>query len=461
MINETETKNKFGYISNDIGKFSQKNLICNCDICGILFEKTSFKIFSSRKNSKSEIDLCENIKCIKKKRENTMIKRYGVINAGQSLLLREKREKTNVENYGKKYPMMNEEFKNVFEKSNIKKYGFKNVFETDWCKEKIKQTCLQKYGVEFIAQSDLYKEKVKNTCLEKYGVSHFSKTEGYKNKCKKTNLKKWNTEWYIGSKDRINKTKNFYQNNYNVNSYNDTKEFKEKFKKITFNRTYNQLKHGIRLKGLYEPLFSLDEYNGVDKEYKFKCLKCNNIFLDNIDDGSLPECKICYPPLLGSSKMEEEIVTFLSSINQIIVRKKRKLMNNKYELDIFIPSKNIAIELNGNYWHSDIGGGKNKMYHLEKLKMCEKQNIRLIQIFEDEWLYKQDIIKSRLKSILNIFDNKIYARNCIIKNISNDDSKLFLNKYHLQGCHPSIINLGLYYNDELISVMTLSKLRLA
>ena len=121
MINETETKNKFGYISNDIGKFSQKNLICNCDICGILFEKTSFKIFSSRKNSKSEIDLCENIKCIKKKRENTMIKRYGVINAGQSLLLREKREKTNVENYGKKYPMMNEEFKNVFEKSNIKK----------------------------------------------------------------------------------------------------------------------------------------------------------------------------------------------------------------------------------------------------------------------------------------------------------------------------------------------------
>ena len=107
MINETETKNKFGYISNDIGKFSQKILVCNCDICGTEFEKSSFKLFCSRKNSKSEIDLCKNIECIKKKRENTMLKKYGVINAGLSFELRKKVENTCLKKYGTKNPMDN------------------------------------------------------------------------------------------------------------------------------------------------------------------------------------------------------------------------------------------------------------------------------------------------------------------------------------------------------------------
>jgi len=47
--------------------------------------------------------------------------------------------------------------------------------------------------------------------------------------------------------------------------------------------------------------------------------------------------------------------------------------------------------------------------------MCKKQGIRLVHIFEDEWLYKQDIVKSRMKNILNITTNKIYARKCVVK----------------------------------------------
>lgn len=73
----------------------------------------------------------------------------------------------------------------------------------------------------------------------------------------------------------------------------------------------------------------------------------------------------------------------------------KKVLNGK-ELDIYIPSKNLAIEYNGLYWHSDkatlekndIPNKETRMYakyrHIEKTKLCKEKNIRLIHIFEDD-----------------------------------------------------------------------------
>ncbi len=82
-----------------------------------------------------------------------------------------------------------------------------------------------------------------------------------------------------------------------------------------------------------------------------------------------------------------------------------------------------------------------------------------IHVFEDEWLYKQDIVKSRLKNILGLNDEKIYARKCEIKSVSNEESKKFLEENHIQGNINGIYKLGLYYKGELISYMSFGKLR--
>ncbi|HNQ20954.1 MAG TPA: hypothetical protein PKI46_07845, partial [Bacteroidales bacterium] len=98
-------------------------------------------------------------------------------------------------------------------------------------------------------------------------------------------------------------------------------------------------------------------------------------------------------------------------------------------------------------------------YHLGKTIECSKKNINLIHIFDFEWVNKKEIIKSILKSKLGIYKTKIGARKCIIKRLSVDESKEFLENNHIQGYAPSSIRLGLFYNNELVSHLAISKNR--
>ena len=98
---------------------------------------------------------------------------------------------------------------------------------------------------------------------------------------------------------------------------------------------------------------------------------------------------------------------------------------------------------------------------MNKTLECESKGIRLIHIFEDEWLFKKDIVKSRIKNLLNKNENKIFARKCTIKVINPSESNCFLENNHIQGKDNSSVKLGLLLNDELVSVMTFGKLRTA
>jgi len=155
----------------------------------------------------------------------------------------------------------------------------------------------------------------------------------------------------------------------------------------------------------------------------------------------------------NNSKSEQQIVDFLANNSDFVIKTKNKTVIKPFELDIYIPKMKIAIEYNGLRWHSE-QFGKDKNYHLNKTELCNKQGIRLIHIFEDEWIYKQDIVKSRLKMILGMNGKRIFARKCKIKEVSFNDSKEFLEKNHIQGSCMSKYRYGLYYNNELLSLMT-------
>jgi hypothetical protein len=163
-----------------------------------------------------------------------------------------------------------------------------------------------------------------------------------------------------------------------------------------------------------------------------------------------PKCGIKY------DKSEGEIKKFIKLLGINIIENSRDILNGK-ELDIFIPSHNIAIEYNGLYWHSEEFVNKN--YHLNKTNLCEKKDIKLIHIFEDEWLYKQNIVKSRIKNVLGLTEYKIYSRKCVIREVLSKDSKEFLDGNHTQGNVNSKIKLGLYYDNDLVSIMTFGGLR--
>jgi hypothetical protein len=158
----------------------------------------------------------------------------------------------------------------------------------------------------------------------------------------------------------------------------------------------------------------------------------------------------------NTSKAELEIFEYLKQYFCDIVSGDRSIIA-PLELDIVIPSKKVAIEYCGLYWHSDLVR-KDENYHLNKLKKCNEVGYRLITIFEDEWNSKKEVVKSTLDNILNIkYNKKLFGRKCSIKELSSSEAREFFDNNHLQGYSESSIKLGAFYNEKLVASMTFGK----
>ena len=198
--------------------------------------------------------------------------------------------------------------------------------------------------------------------------------------------------------------------------------------------------------------------NNIKEHAKCKHCKTDNLEFVSIKEGYRLYCKLCYPLFnIGMSNGEEQIYNYLKIFNIEIKQSDRTIIGPK-ELDIVIPSKRIAIEYNGNYWHSE-KAGTDSTYHLNKTNKCKEAGYQLIHIFEDEWLLQNKIVKARLKARLGLTKYSIYARECTIKEIDNNVKNQFLEKYHIQGQDQSSIKLGLFYKNKLVAVMTFGKRR--
>ena len=156
-----------------------------------------------------------------------------------------------------------------------------------------------------------------------------------------------------------------------------------------------------------------------------------------------------------TSNGEIELRRFIESIYKgEVIYNSQSILNGK-ELDIYIPEFKLAIEFNGNYWHSSYL--KEMNYHINKTIDTAKIGIRIIHIFEYEW--NDDNTKRKIKNLIESIictdrAEKIYARKTEVLEISNKEAYEFCEKYHLQGGLNSKTSIGMYYNNELIAVMT-------
>ncbi len=196
----------------------------------------------------------------------------------------------------------------------------------------------------------------------------------------------------------------------------------------------------------------LSNFESSKKKLVLKCEKGHVFEMRWNDFQQGHRCPICMQSI---STGEQEIFNFLKSYFLDVYNRDRKLISPK-ELDIVIPSKKVAIEYCGLYWHSE-QMGKERYYHFNKWKQCKDRGYQLITIFEDEWLNHKDIVLSRLSNILKIPNQEtIFARKCKIKEIDSKTKNKFLDANHIQGKDRSRIKLGAFFDDRLISVMTFS-----
>lgn len=152
----------------------------------------------------------------------------------------------------------------------------------------------------------------------------------------------------------------------------------------------------------------------------------------------------------GSSDGEIEILNYVKSLGFDA----GKLKTGFYEIDVFIAELKLGFEYHGLFHHSQFRAKAYKNKHLEKLKFIEGDGIHLIQIFEDEWKLKREIVESRIKNVLNLTENKIFARKCEIKVISNKEAKKFCYQNHLQGSEDAQVSIALVFENEIVQCMT-------
>jgi len=336
--------------------------------------------------------------------------------------------KTFTEKYGM-HPMKTEATKQNLKDSVMKKYGVDWVSKSDGWINRVRATKLKLYGNE----NYLNQDKAKKTCMDRYGVTNYMMTEEYKEKYKLTCLLK-----------------------YGFPHASMSKTFKQKHNKTTFEK-FTLHPNFVN----FTPQFTIDEFKGVAaQDYIFKCNRCGTIKSYSIDDGKYPICPSCDKN--NTSTFQSEIYEYIKSIVDITTDIKindRQILSPK-ELDIVIPSINIAFECDSILWHSELFGHKNKIYHLNKTSGCISRGYRLIHIWDNEWRMKKNIVKSVISSMLNKPSNTIFGRKCNVREISSRICVDFLKENHLQGADHSSIKLGLFDEfNNLMSVMTFLKSR--
>lgn len=267
---------------------------------------------------------------------------------------------------------------------------------------------------------------------------------------KETNLAKYGHTCSLANQDVRKKALDTKEEKYGNRYYCNSQKSREKYNQ----KTLEKYKADIT---------DCDIISYKDKKFMCECKKCGTVF--DITESlaylrhyryGISLCTVCFPLLDGSSGQEKEIADFIKSVYDGTVIENDRTVLDKKELDIYLPDRKIAFEFDGLFWHNELY--KEKNYHVAKSDQCEDQGIQLIHIFEDEWKYQQDIVKSRICGLLGI-NTRIFARKCTIKEIPYGVSKIFLDQNHIQGNCMSTYRYGLYYNDELVSIMTFGKSR--
>lgn len=332
-------------------------------------------------------------------------------------------------------PDVKEKNKNGVRSTFNEKYGG-HAMKTAHTKERFKKSMADKYGREHAMQVKSLQDKAKRTNMEHYGVENVLSANS---PVREQIIQTWTDKYGVDNPGKSEEVINRRSKRKQENHYADLLKF--------FNK--NNLTW----------IVDLEDYEGYhfSKSYKFRCNLCHNTFDSTVYVPNNVFCELCHPDKKNVG--EKSILDFLSSeLNgKVVSRNNRTILNGK-ELDFYIPDLNIAIEYNGLYWHKE-SARVSKNYHLDKTRACEEKGIKLIHIFENEWLQKQNIVKSIIRQTLGGFVAKIHGRECDIKKVDLNSKREFLINCHIQGDDKCSVAYGLYYKGNLVSLMTFCKSR--
>ena len=281
------------------------------------------------------------------------------------------------------------------EKTNLERYGCVNPGANPDIVKKRQDTMERLYGVRNILESEEYMEKVRETNMKNYGVNYILSSDVVKKRIAETNMVR-----------------------YGIDNPAKLEEFTQKAKKT-----------------------SLERY-GHDNPSKSPVIK--ERILKSFESRGY------------RSGGEQEIGEYVQSLGLDVKIGGYFGGADPMQADIKIPSLKVAIEYNGEYWHTEKRVGKN--YHLRKFNAAKTNGYKLLQFFEYEWINRNFQVKSFIRSALGKNSRMVNGRDTEVRVVSKQEAKEFLNNYHILGSPHTFKNAyGLYYNNELLALATMNK----
>jgi hypothetical protein len=364
----------------------------------------------------------------------------------EKALIEDKRKTTTLERYGVDNPNKSPEI------ISKRVESFKN--NIDQWKESYKRTSQERYGTDHPLSSRIVRDKYKQTLVERYGADNPMKCNEIKERSCETSLFKYGVRHAFQSEEVKERIKSTLRLRYGVDNVSHDPEIRQRISDGV------KLSCENKLMARYPEIISC-----VGSKLEVRCNQdcaCGGVF--EINRGLFRQrkaykiltCPIANPIKNIGASLEESVSTYLDELKIAYIKNDRKVLGGM-ELDFFMPELNIGIEVNGVYWHGE--KFRERQYHQQKTLAAQFAGVQLIHVWEDDWSYKEEIIKSMLAAKLGKCKISIGARKCEIREVTAKDATNFLSKNHLQGAVGSRVRLGLYYKDQLVSIATFGKTR--
>lgn len=409
----------------------------NCAYCGKEFMP------------KSEISKCCSVQCAgkqgqtpeaKAKRIETTMERYGVENVYQSEEIKEKIKATTLKNFGVEYATQNPEIQAKMAQTNIERYGVRSPLQNKEILAKVQKTNIERYGDVCSLKNPEVKAKSQKTLMDKFGVDTPFKSKEIQAKVQATVNEKYEVDNVFQSEKIKTKIAETLLKNHGAENFSNSDTAKE--------RLEERISKIIELFNGDKTEYEIAEIIGCEYITVRRVLLKNNLVASN-----------------NISKVNKYWSHLIKRELGVEFKHEGKIFDNKRQsVDLYNDDFKIAIDINPTVTHSTqktVGHYQQPTsvkYHQERAINAYKNGWKLIQIFD--WDSEEDILEL-LRSKLGL-NEKIYARKCTVKEIGHNESKKFLDANHRQqGKANSSIQYGLFYNNELVQVMTFSKERFA
>lgn len=382
---------------------NQTKSIPECLVCGepVKWKSTEYATYCSRKCS-------ANSKETQKKKVRTVQDRFGVDNVSQSKMVHAKKVQSYLDTLGVSSPLKSDKVKDKVKKTVRDRYGTDNVSKSADVRQKRSETFKERYGETSIFRVNEFKERLREIHMERRGVPNPGMDPEIIKKIADTHSERYG--------------KHYKQRHIPPESLQKLEDVEWlRHQHHTERKTFEEI--GEELGVVHSTVAQRMQHIGIEGKR------------------------------FSRSRSERELVAYLKSIipeDSITINDRTCIP--PYELDIVIPNKNVAVEMNGLYWHSE-SQEPNHNYHKNKFELCRSANIRLVQIWGSEWSSKQNTVKAKLAVILG-HTKQINVRRTKLVRVGATAERTFLDRNHIHGYAPSTIAYGLVCQGKLVSLMT-------